>query len=136
MDDPAEFVRAYLADHLGWNQAAYAREPKGRCRDEVRMAADEVSKAEYAKLLAKYCRPGFVGQPITYGIPPLHDPACETVVSVTPRGRRCVVKTRSTLLLAGVELVTDFEYWLSRGDDRWYLDGVKYVDGAGRHECL
>jgi hypothetical protein len=131
VDDPVAVVLAFIADHHRWNGAAHRRS-LGLRGDAAHIAASEVGKGEYAALLARYCRPGFAGEPISYGTPPLHDPACEAVVSARPRGDRCLVRTRSAFDLAGVEMVQDFEYRLSRAGGRWYLESVRcMVDGRG-----
>jgi hypothetical protein len=97
------------------------------------MAATE---REWAAILANYCRPGFAGESISYGIPPLHDPDREEVVSSTPRGTRCLVRTKTTQSLGGMSRDQEFEYRLSRTGERWYLESVLCVVDGKRYESL
>ena len=136
MDDPVAVVRAFIADYFRWTTAAHERDTRGRRTAAAQLASMEVAEREYAALLAKFCRPGFVGQPIAYGIPPLHDPEREVVVSGKPRGDRGLVKTRKVYDVGGVEMVQDYEYRLSRSDGRWYLESVMCVVDGGRYESL
>lgn len=131
MDEPVAVVKAFIADHFRWNRTAYERDPTAS--DE---AAVEATKREWAALLARFCRPGFVGEPISYGIPYLHDPAREVIVSATPRGNRCLVKTQMTADVGGMDSITNFEYRLSRVDGRWYLESIKCVFEDGKYESL
>jgi hypothetical protein len=132
MDDPTAVVLAFIADHHRWNAAADDRDRlAGRSAARQQSAAD-ATRAEWAALLARYCRPGFVGGPVAYGIPPLHDPACEAVVSARPRADRCLVRTRKEYEVGGVGMVQEFEYRLSRAAGRWFLESVRcVVDGRG-----
>jgi hypothetical protein len=136
VQEPAAVVLAFIADHFRWNTAAHQRSERSRRSEAAGAESMEVAEHEYAALLARYCRPGFVGEPIAFGIPPLHDPAHEAVVSARLRGERCFVRTRLTRDIAGVQMVQDFEYRLSRAEGRWYLESVKCVVGGGRYESL
>ncbi len=143
MDDPRTLVEAFIADYFRWNQEAYQRYEsphrlrlRGQARDKAHRQAMEAAREEYAALLARYCRPGFEGQSISFGSSSMHDPGREVVVSVKPRGDRCVVRTRSTEVVAGTELVNDYEYRLTRSEDRWYLESLKTVHEDGKFECL
>jgi hypothetical protein len=91
---------------------------------------------EYATLLEKYCRPGFQGEAIAYGNPPLHDPSCESIVSVKPRGTRCEIKTTKAYTMGKLAMVSDYEYHLSKDDDRWSLESVKVVMKNRKHDRL
>ena len=140
-DDPRAVVEAFIADQFRWNHDADQRSAplwsrRGRSVEAERFKAAEVAKQEYSALLAKFCRPGFVGQSISYGFPPLHDPTSEVVISVTPRKDRCVVRTTMTSNMGGMEMARDFEYRLRRAEGRWYLESVKCVLEAGKYECL
>ena len=86
MDDPVELVRAFIADYDLWNARAYQRSKSpGRRTDDQMWAVCEVIRREWAGLLARFCRPGFVGESISYGSDSDHDPAREVVVSGKPR---------------------------------------------------
>lgn len=133
MTDPVALVRAFIADHYRWNGEAQDRQSRAGRSDAAQQAAMEWARSHYAKLLGKYCRPGFAGQPIAFGTPPLHDPEREEVVSGRPLGDRCLVRTR----LTDEDGDTDkFEYRLVREGGRWFLVSVKYVDEDGRWESL
>jgi hypothetical protein len=132
VDEPTAVVLAFIADHHRWNAASRERDRLAGRSAARQRAAVEATEQEWAAVLARYCRPGFAGQPIAYGIPPLHDPGCEAVVSVRPRGDRCLVRTRKVYEVGGVGMVQEFEYRLSRADGRWFLESVRcIVDGRG-----
>lgn len=129
-DTPEGMVRAYMADYRAWNDAAVrASETLGNERG-MRSAL-----AGYDRLLAKYCRRGFRGEPIAYGSE-AHDPANERVLSVQIQGERATVKTRQSYMLVNLLMEDDYEYELSREHGRWYLDQVYYVDSEGRYPGL
>jgi hypothetical protein len=127
MNDPKFVVEAFIADYLAWNDKAYV---ESKTSDENRAEAD------YQKLLARYCRPGFTGEPISFGSDSSHGPLNETVVSVTTEGDSSIVKTRHIQDIDSFQFLSDYEYHLSREGDRWYLDRVFYVDAQGKYDCL
>jgi hypothetical protein len=117
VEDPRAVVPAFIADAYAWERAASERTPKGRASEEAWVASMEFAKSSYAELLAKYCRPGFVGQPPAYGDLPTHDPAREVVTGGKPRGDRCLIRTSATAEMLGQELSpNEFEYRLTRSD--------------------
>lgn len=132
--DPAALVLAFIADYDRWNAAANARLDKAGEPDAAINRATKAAERDDRALLAKYCRPGFTGEPVAFGTPSLHPAGSETVVSCAPRGGRCLVRTRTAEDEFGV--VVDFEYRLSRADERWYLERVTVVDGTGPYESL
>jgi hypothetical protein len=139
-DDPSVLVNEFIADYFRWNAAAHQRmeELPPKHSDEVWLEAATLAKQEYADLiLKKYCRPGFEGEGTAWGSDPLHDPSCETIGSVKPRGKRCVIQTTMVRIdKIGKERVTNFEYHLSREDDRWSLESVKVVMKDGKYDSL
>ena len=139
MDDPQSVVRAFIADYFRWNREAMQRDEhlprRGRAAEVARERSSELARQGYAALLGKYCRSGFEGESIAYGTDSLHDPASE-VVSGTPRGDLCLARTRMTSLVVNVEMVTDFEYQLTRSEGWWYLESVKCVFEDGKYESL
>jgi len=94
------------------------------------------AEAEYEKVLAKYCRPGFKGEPIAFGSHSSHDPSHEKIVSVVVESNKAIVKTKHTKRRASLEMEDDYEYHLSFDDARWYLEQVYYVDADGKYEGL
>lgn len=133
MDEAKVLMESFIADYFGWNAAALERHERSSHSDAGLFAAVQYSKKEYADLIGRYCRPGFVAQPISYGIPPQHNPEVEVIVSIRPRGDRCLVKTRLTELN---ERDQDFEYRLSRSNERWFLESVKCVVSGRRYDLL
>lgn len=127
-ETPEGLVRAFMADYRDWNDRAY-RSTGAQGTTERSMAAVQ---ADYDRLLSRYCRPDFKGEPIAFGSEADHDPAVETVLSVHTDGERSVVKTRHRRRVAGLLMEDDYEYRLSREHGRWYLDQVYYVDSEGK----
>jgi hypothetical protein len=125
---PDALVRSFIADYAAWNAQSVKRgfslEALGR------------SEEEYGALIAKYCRPGFKHQPVTYGDDSMHEVDSERVVSVEEQGGKALVRTRHTSKHAKGEFIADFEYQLSKDASRWYLEGVLYVDSKGKYEGL
>ncbi len=137
-DDPSALVNEFIADYFRWNDAAHRRDeelPPGHSDEDSEQAMVEAEE-EYATLLEKYCRPGFQGESIAYGTIPLHDPSCETIVSVKPRGKRCVIKTTKTYKIANLDMMNHYEQHLSQTDDRWHLESVKVVMKDGKYDSL
>lgn len=130
-DTPEGLVRAFLADYQAWNdRAVRASETLG---DERGMDA---AQADYDRLLARYARPGFRGEPIAFGSDASHSPTAERVLSVDVQGAGAVVRTRHSRRIANVLLEDDYEYELKRERGRWYLEQVYYVDAEGRYPGL
>lgn len=136
MDEPSEIVRGFIADYGRWNADAKARYDQASHSDEAQLEAIAIARSEYGALLAKYCRPGFRGQPVAFGTPSAHDAASEQIQSTNTRGRRCLIKTRQALE-ADPGIGTEYEYRLTCDDgDRWYLESVKAVIRGRRYESL
>lgn len=122
---------AFIADFKRWNAAAHERSERAGKSDALQLESMEVAKQEYAELLARYCQPGFVGEPISFGTPPMHDPDCEFVVTTAFSGDSCLVQTRMISEVTGVEMVDEFKYSLLCNNGYWYVDSVKcMIDGV------
>lgn len=130
MDDPAALVRAFMADYLAWNDRAFGDDENGFSVESM-----ERADADYRTLLERYCRPGFRGEPISYGSHSAHDPAREVIVSVDTHGDTAVVTTRHTATHPST-FISDHEYRLAREGGRWYLEEIFYVDGEERYPSL
>lgn len=141
-DTPETIVTAFIADYEDWNTRAKARsDDDDEDESDDLEAAMEQSEREYAALIAKYCRPGFKHQPISYGDESMHVPGAEEIVSIETQGDRALVRTRHTRRRPWGDFVSDFEYRLSKADpsqpdSRWYLESVVYVDHEGSYESL
>jgi hypothetical protein len=133
MSEPTDVVLSFIADYCRWNNAALKRQDRAEGSEKREEKADRDTAREWAALIKKYCRSGFKGESIAYGMPSMHDPAAEKVVSAKPRGDGCVVKTTST---DSDDFTQDFEYRLSRGKTRWYLESVKVVIDGKLFESL
>jgi hypothetical protein len=92
----------------------------------------ELAQQGYQKLLDKYCRAGFKGEPVAFGSESTHDPAREVVTSVDVQGKTAVVKTRND----ADGFVSEYEFQLIHENGRWYLLQVYYLDGAEKFESL
>jgi hypothetical protein len=88
---PSDLVHAFIADYAQWND-----ESERRFADNDSEAAMNAAEAAYAKLIARYCKPGHKYSPISSGTESIHDPARERVLSVELNGDHCLVKTKHT----------------------------------------
>ncbi len=129
MKSPESVVRAFMADFLAWNDRAN-REAERAPEDQDMDRA----QAEYEALLRRYCRPGFTGEPIAFGSVSWHDPATESIVSVTTRGDTSIVRTLHTR--EPNRVAHEYEYHLLFQDGRWYLEQVYYLSDDGKHPSL
>lgn len=132
MKDPESIVLAFIQDYKSWNDRAYEESERLEHSEQAMIRAE----AEYRKLLSKYCRPGFAGEPIAFGSESSHDISREKVDSVIIDGKNAIVKTRHTKKRGPVEMEDDYEYHLSLDGARWYLEQVYYVDADGKYEGL
>jgi hypothetical protein len=129
---PEAIVRSYIADFYKWNNEAIARTP-----NELSAGAMEINKQQYAKIIAKHCRPGHQYQPIAYGSDSVHAPDAEVILTVDTLGNRSTVRTRHTrALLYGGTFVAEYEYHLVFDGGRWFLESALYVDADGKYEGL
>ena len=121
--DPEALVSAFIADYEAWNNKAIAR--------GTDMPSIEEAEADYAKLIAKYCPPGFRSQPVAFGTHAQHSPQLEKIVSVDIGGDKALVRTlyaRTKPIL----LQHRYEYRLEKKMGRWYLSSMQYVDDDGK----
>lgn len=132
MKDPESIVLAFIQDYKSWNDRAHE---EAESLEHSEQAMDR-AEAEYEKLLSKYCRPGFSGEPIAFGSQSSHDISREKVVSVIIDGKNAIVKTKHTDKRGSLEMEDDYEYHLSLDGARWYLEQVYYVDADGKYEGL
>lgn len=58
---PEALVRQFIADYQQWSDNASARQPV-----DAPLQSLDLAQQEYARLLAKFCLPGFQGQPIAF----------------------------------------------------------------------
>jgi hypothetical protein len=123
---PESLVRQYFVDFKKWNDRASARSDTDRSMDRA--------EADYAKLLRKFCLPGFKGKPIAYGSESSHSPDGESIVSSKLLKTTAIVNTQSKSPSHG--FLSDYEYHLSYQSGRWYLVEVYYVDPDGKYPGL
>lgn len=121
---PEALVRAFQADYLRWNNDAVVFDAK-----HGTLTALDMAEVEYAKLLKKYCRPDFKGEPIAFGDESSHDPAKEHTLSVQVSEPNAVVRTELHRK-SGYRPV--FEYELLKVDGRWYLLQIYLLDKGQR----
>jgi hypothetical protein len=136
MNDPQALVESFIADYFRWNEAAMQRRDRAGDSDDGFFAAMETAKQEYAALIERYCRPGFEPQPVSFGTPPKHDLACESILSVTPKGATCRIKTKMVDPPRMGGMTSDYVYQLAEEGDRWYLESVKVRSGSRGVETL
>ncbi|KTC42824.1 MAG: hypothetical protein ACN6QY_15245 [Pseudomonas sp.] len=128
-DSPEALVRQFIADYQQWSDNASARQPV-----DAPLQSLDLAQQEYARLLAKFCLPGFQGQPIAFTSPASHGTGYEQVLSSSRTGDRALVKTRA--ISPGTGFAADYHYQLIFRDQRWYLSEVFYVDDEGQYESL
>jgi len=127
---PEELVKVFISDYDTWNRYSYQMSE----RDGV--AGIEAAEAAYAELSRKYCLPGQVHQPISFGSDSSHDSEREAIVDVTSTEGSSLVRTRHTKTVGSVVITHDHEFHLKRTGGRWYLTSVLYVDKDGKYEGL
>lgn len=123
-ESPEALVRAFQADYLRWNHQAMALEAKHGA-----LTALDLAEQAYARLLQKYCLPGFKGEPITFGTESVHGSTNERVMAVEENGSKAIVRTQ-------VEHHSGYwpvyEYELTRREGRWYLLQIYLLDKGER----
>ena len=125
---PGTVVRSFIADYASWNANSVKR--------GFSLKALEESEKEYESLIAKYCRPKFKHQAVSYGDHSMHEVESEVILSVEAQGDKALVRTRHTRKHPKGEFISNFEYHLSKYQSRWYLESVQYVDNEGKYEGL
>lgn len=128
-DSPEALVRQFIADYQQWSDQANARQPL-----DAPLQALDLAQQEYAQLLAKFCPPGFQGQPIAFSDPANHGTGYEQILSSSRTADRALVKTRA--IQPGTGFAADYHYHLLFSHQRWYLSEVFYVDQDGQYESL
>ena len=128
MQEPESIVRAFIDDYYRWNNRSYDRFEK----DSSPETAASV-EAEYEGLLRCFCRPGFQGKAVAFGLPSTHDPSRETIVECAIGDSRATIKTRNTDVDG---FVADYEFLLVFDHGRWFLEAVDYLDEEGRYAGL
>lgn len=128
-DSPEALVRQFIADYQQWSDRASARQA-----DNAPLQSMDLAQQEYARLLAKFCLPGFQGQPIAFSSPASHGTAYEQILSSSRTADRALVKTRA--ISPGEGFAADYHYHLIFSGRRWYLSEVFYVDQDGQYESL
>ncbi len=127
---PQELVLQFIEDYFEWNSQAVelgGRHFKLSPDDHVRIEQD------YRKLLDKYCRPGFQGEPIAFGTESSHNPDKEVIVSQAIDDSEAAITTRHTDQF-GFE--TEHEFRFEREGSRWFLVAVDYIDGGEKYPGL
>ncbi|MBS0340598.1 MAG: hypothetical protein JSS56_08710 [Proteobacteria bacterium] len=127
---PEELVRAFISDYDTWNQYSYQMSE----RDAV--ASIDAAEAAYAQLSRKYCPPGQIHQPISFGSDSSHDSEREAIVDVATTEGASLVRTRHTKTVGSLVMTRDHEFHLKSANGRWYLTSVLYVDEEGKYEGL
>lgn len=126
LQDPALLVESFIADYAAWNNAAFLRSERGE--------DSSWAQAAYAELLARYCSPNVVTQPLAFGSDPMHDSAHEAIVSVMTEGTTAVVGTRH--VDPSVGFASDYAYHCRWDGTRWFLERLLYLDADGAYDCL
>jgi hypothetical protein len=127
---PEELVRAFISDYDTWNRYSCQMSE----RDGV--AGIDAAEAAYAELSRKYCPPGQIHQPISFGSDSSHDSEREAIVDVATTEGTSLVRTRHTKTVGSLVMTHDHEFHLKRTGGRWYLTSVLYVDEDGKYEGL
>jgi hypothetical protein len=128
--EPSEIVRNFISDYEAWNE--YCNEVHTSHSESGMQAAE----AAYAMLLRKYCLPGHVGQPVSFGSRSAHVSAREVIIDAVGDEETCVVRTCHSKTVGSLNMADDYEYHLKRVGERWYLTSVLYVDEEGKYEGL
>ena len=95
--------------------------------------ASTLAAAEYEKMLSQFCDSNVKPQPISFGDPPAHDPAEESIQSVSANEIQAVVTTEH---IDDIDFTSLYEYHLVRVGREWRLKSLLYVDDDGKYECL
>ncbi|SCK12016.1 hypothetical protein VAR608DRAFT_0651 [Variovorax sp. HW608] len=127
---PEDLVRAFISDYDAWNRYSHLMSE----RDAI--AGIDAAEAAYAELSRKYCPPGQVHQPISFGSDSSHDSEREAIVDVATTDDASLVRTRHTKKVGSLVMARDHEFHLKRADGRWYLTSLLYVDEDGKYEGL
>jgi hypothetical protein len=127
MDSPQAVVTAFISDYLEWNRAALQLE-----LDDPEHDIEEAEKL-YQVLLDKFCEPGFVGEPISFGSDSSHDPKHEKIVLEEVSGVDAVIRTSQQ---DEHGFVSEYEYRLRFKHNRWFLLAVDYLDADGSYPSL
>jgi hypothetical protein len=131
MSTPKQLVEAFINDYFAWNGRAYALEELET--DDSGDAMDEAERTYAESIIKVYCRPGFSGEPISYGSDACHEPGKEIIVSEEIMESRTIIKTKHT---GDFDFVSDYEYLFTRTDGRWFLESVNYIDADGAYPSL
>jgi hypothetical protein len=93
-------------------------------------------KADWQKLIEKYCRPNHKAECSSFGSPSNHHPDNEIIVSVETVNKKSAVKTKNTYDYGYGTLVFDYEFHLSYKNERWYLEKIFDVSDEGKCRLL
>jgi len=127
VETPETLVKSFQADYFSWNNYAIK---VGSVHEPIK--AMELAEESYKKLLSKYTRPDFKGEPIAYSSDPAHDPQKEKTISTMINGDNAIVRTE----LPKPYYTPIYEYHLVNVQGRWYLNQVYLVDDDGHYPCL
>ncbi|MES2611722.1 MAG: hypothetical protein V4679_15850 [Pseudomonadota bacterium] len=130
-------VRSFIADYEAWNDTAQRQSEKAPLRSKAAQNAMDAAEQAYARLIARYCPPGYRHQGITFGSDAAHRSADETILGLETKGSRSVVRTRMARSMPGVDLSSHYEYHFDKAQGgRWYLVRLLVVIGKDKPETL
>ena len=127
---PGDLVLAFIEDYFEWNSEAVKL---GGIKFEHSTDTHNRIQHSYRKLLDKYCRPGFEGEPIAFGTESSHEPNKEVIISEDIGDSKASIRTRHTDQF-GFE--AEHEYRFELEGSRWYLVAVDYIDGNEKYPGL